>query len=92
MSKSAQNLSTRVLFLLLALTTIFLLLDNRVSADEPQAVIEYVVQPGDTLWSIAEEITLPGEDVRAVIGDLKELNRLDVSSLQIGQRLSIPQS
>ena len=90
MSKSAQNLSTRVLFLLLALTTIFLLLDNQVSAGEPQAVVEYVVQPGDTLWSIADGSSTSDVDVREVIADLRELNNLRTSSLQIGQRLSLP--
>jgi LysM repeat protein len=90
MSKSAQNLSTRVLILLLALTSIFLLLDNIGAADEPQAVSSHVVQPGDTLWSIAEGIAAPGSDIREVVSDVKALNSLATSSLQIGQSLIVP--
>ncbi len=90
MSKSAQNLSTRVLILLLALTSIFLLLDNIGAADEPQAVGSYVVQPGDTLWSIAEGISEPGTDIREVVSDVKTLNAMSTSSLQIGQALVVP--
>lgn len=90
MSKSAQNLSTRVLILLLALTSIFFLLDAIGAADEPQAVVSYVVQPGDTLWSIADGVAEPGTDIREVISDVKSLNALESSSLQIGQSLMIP--
>jgi hypothetical protein len=90
MSKSAQNLSTRVLILLLALTSIFLLLGNIGAADEPQVVGSHVVQPGDTLWSIAEGIAEPGSDIREVVSDLKTLNAMPTSSLQIGQALLIP--
>ena len=90
MSKSAQNLSTRVLILLLALTSIFFLLDAIGAADEPQAIVSYVVQPGDTLWSIADGVAEPGTDIREVISDVKSLNALESSSLQIGQSLMIP--
>lgn len=90
MSKSAQNLSTRVLILLLALTSIFFLLGNTGSADEVQAVSSVVVQPGDTLWSIAEGIAEPGSDIREVVSDVKTLNSLSTSSLHVGQSLLIP--
>lgn len=90
MSKSAQNLSTRVLILLLALTSIFFLLGNTGAANEPQAVSAVVVQSGDTLWSIAEGIAEPGTDIREVVSDVKTLNSLSTSSLQVGQSLLIP--
>lgn len=90
MSKSAQNLSTRVLILLLALTSIFLLMGNTGVADEPVAVSTYVVQPGDTLWSIAGGISDPGDDVRNVIAHVRHLNSLSSSSLQVGQSLVLP--
>lgn len=47
------------------------------------------VMPGDTLWSIAEEMA-PGADPREVIGDITRLNLLRGGSLQIGQELAIP--
>lgn len=92
MSKSAQNLSTRVLILLLALTSIFLLMGNTGVADEPVVVSTYVVQPGDTLWSIAGGISDSGDDVRDVIAHVRHLNSLSGSSLQVGQSLVLPSS
>ena len=90
MSMSAQNLSTRVLILLLALTSIFFLLGNAGAANEPEAVSTVVVQPGDTLWSISQGIAEPGTDIREIVSDVKTLNALSTSSLQVGQTLLIP--
>lgn len=47
----------------------------------------YVVQPGDTLWSIASAIALPGEDVRPLVDALQQT--ADGSDLDVGQRLVI---
>ncbi len=49
-----------------------------------------VVQPGDTLWSIAGAVAHDGEDVRAVISRIRELNGLPDASLVPGQRLVLP--
>lgn len=46
----------------------------------------HVVQPGDTLWSIATEIA-PADDVRATVDRLADLN--GGASLEVGQRLII---
>lgn len=46
-----------------------------------------VVQPGDTLWSIAGELA-PGEDPRHLVSVLGEANGGD--QLQVGQRLVVP--
>jgi hypothetical protein len=45
---------------------------------------EYVVQPGDTLWSIATEIA-PDRDPRAVVDALREAN--GGPKLEVGDRL-----
>ncbi len=47
------------------------------------------VMPGDTLWSIAEEIA-PAADPREVIGEISRLNMLAGGALQIGDELAIP--
>lgn len=47
----------------------------------------HVVQPGDTLWSIAREIA-PGQDARIVVDQLVALN--GGAPLQVGQRLVLP--
>jgi hypothetical protein len=47
---------------------------------------EYVVQPGDTLWSIALQIA-PDSDPRAVVDRLRELN--GGPALEVGDRLDL---
>ncbi|MEY2436095.1 MAG: hypothetical protein QOF97_931 [Acidimicrobiaceae bacterium] len=44
----------------------------------------YVVQPGDTVWSIAEQLS-PGADVRAAVDHLVSLN--GSAALEVGQHL-----
>ena len=48
-----------------------------------------VVEPGDTLWSIAESVA-EGADVRAVVDRIQELNELEGSALVPGQVLQLP--
>jgi hypothetical protein len=48
-----------------------------------------VVEPGDTLWSIAVSVA-DGEDVRAVIDRIQELNGLEGSDLVPGQVVQLP--
>ena len=47
------------------------------------------VMPGDTLWSIAEEIA-PAADPREVVDALQRLNLLEGGALMIGDELAIP--
>ena len=46
------------------------------------------MQPGETLWSIAE-IVAPDVDPREVIADIQSLNGVG-GAIQPGQQLSIP--
>jgi hypothetical protein len=52
-------------------------------------VSSVVVEPGDTLWSIAASVA-DGEDVRAVVDSIQELNGLEGSGLVPGQVLQLP--
>jgi nucleoid-associated protein YgaU len=52
-------------------------------------VTSVVVRPGDTLWSIAASLEGSG-DVRAVVDEIQELNRLDDPVLVPGQTLLLP--
>ena len=53
------------------------------------------VENGDTLWSIARKLEnsnsyYENKDIRYIIADLKEINNLESSNLNIGQELKIP--
>jgi LysM domain len=56
--------------------------------DRPAPRVTYVVESGDTLWSIARRVA-PGRDPRPVVDGLIEANNLR-GGLQAGQELSIP--
>lgn len=47
------------------------------------------VAPGESLWTIAEEVA-PDLDPRDVVDELVRLNALDTVLVQAGQRLAIP--
>lgn len=54
------------------------------------AMTELVVTPGETLWGIAAAVTAPGEDVRDVMAEIREINDLESSGLVAGQELVVP--
>jgi len=60
-------------------------------ASDRSAIVDtieiYVVQPGDTLWSIATEVSVEGEDVRPIVDHLKSV--AGGSALDVGQRIII---
>ena len=65
-------------------------LAGSVGADGPVPTEAYVVRSGDTLWAVAAPITPPGDDVRATIAEIVELNGLDGAGLSVGQELLLP--
>ena len=69
------------------------LLASQASADGPvaaQEVVRHVVQPGETLWQIAESVAEPSQDVRDVVVDLVALNELPDAGLMAGQVIVVP--
>ena len=61
-------------------------------ADSVQSVTNFetvTVMPGDTLWSIAQDVA-PNADAQAVVAGIEELNQLDTLTVQPGQKLAIP--
>jgi LysM repeat protein len=60
---------------------------SREAGDSVPSVV-VTVQPGDTLWSIAQEVS-PDEDPREVIERIEDVNVVE-GSLQVGQKLAVP--
>jgi nucleoid-associated protein YgaU len=48
-----------------------------------------VVQPGDTLWTIAAQ-RYPSDDVRARVGDIERANGLQSPVIEAGEILRLP--
>ncbi len=53
------------------------------------ADVTVVVQPGDTLWSIATD-HYPADDVRARVADIERLNGLQGPLIEVGETLRLP--
>ncbi len=51
--------------------------------------VTYVVRPGDTLWSVAEQLA-PGEDPRPLVDALARANAVPPGALVPGQVLVVP--
>ncbi|MCW2500206.1 MAG: hypothetical protein JWN87_1882 [Frankiales bacterium] len=47
------------------------------------------VHAGETLWAVAKRVA-PGQDPRAVVQQLRELNHLASGGIQAGQQLLLP--
>ena len=92
MQTTRSQLSVQLSVLLATVCAVFLLIGGAAEAEEPPGpAIEHVVSAGDTLWEIATEHVVPGEDVRPLITAIKERSGLTSSALQPGQVLQIPQ-
>jgi hypothetical protein len=48
-----------------------------------------VVEPGETLWSVAVRIA-PHQDPRLVVADIESLNHLRNTNVEAGQQLIVP--
>lgn len=57
------------------------------------AVEVVTVAPGETLWGLASDVaSTTGDDVRAVMEQIQQLNTLDSSLVYAGQELRVPSS
>jgi nucleoid-associated protein YgaU len=57
--------------------------------DGPTRYTTVVVEPGDTLWSIATA-HYPSDDVRARVQDIEAANGLAGPNIEVGQSLKLP--
>ena len=58
-------------------------------AGEAEPTRTVVVESGDTLWGIAEEVAAPG-GTQAMVHQIQNLNSLSSVSLDAGQRIEVP--
>ena len=83
--------SVRLWVLIAAVCAVFLLIGGAADAEgSPPRTVEYVVNPGDTLWAIAADHVPPGEDIRRLIADIRETSGIQSSVIYPGQVLLIP--
>ena len=61
-----------------------------VSASGDQEFIQYYVQPGDTLWNIAQKYGPSDMNIKQFIYLIEKYNHTNASMLQAGQYLDIP--
>ncbi len=57
---------------------------------KPTENIQHSVQPGDTLWNIAQQYN-PNGDVRKTVYEIKSLNNMSSSDICAGETLIIPE-
>jgi hypothetical protein len=91
MRLTSRGRSVARMLAIVLVVAVFLLvapgLARGVGPDRPAPRVTYVVQPGDTLWSIAGRVA-PGQDPRPVVDGLIKANDVR-GGLQAGQELSI---
>ncbi|MDR2722197.1 MAG: LysM peptidoglycan-binding domain-containing protein [Cellulomonadaceae bacterium] len=62
-------------------------------ASQPTHGIEvtvHTVAPGQTLWQLASSIAEPGEDLRDVVWEIRQVNDLPSSQIHVGQTILLP--
>ncbi|WP_254611217.1 LysM peptidoglycan-binding domain-containing protein [Paenibacillus sp. JMULE4] len=64
--------------------------DVHAASSQPQMYSYVEVESGDTLWSIASQYADQGQDIREYIHQIKGINHLKNSHLQVGQKLLLP--
>lgn len=76
-----------IVFLALVYLSVFSLLAY---SGENYELKEIVVEPGDTIWTIAEKHCSPEENIRNFVFTIREVNEIDGAVIHPGQKLLVP--
>lgn len=81
-----------IVFILLLLISVFI--SNKSLSYNSKTYKKIYVSSGDTLWSIASDLQntnyFKGKDIRSIIQEIKEINKLSNSNLSVGDEIIIP--
>ncbi len=62
------------------------------ATEEPaQRTVEVIVAPGESLWTMAQRVADPGEDLRDVVREIQRLNQMESVDLRSGDALLLPE-
>ena len=88
--KRASLMPAVALAVLGAIVTIPALSTSRFYAAAPERFATVTVQPGDSLWAIAERRTPSGGNVQDTIDTILAANHLEGATILPGQHIKIP--
>lgn len=87
-SKIIAEVINTIIFLSIVLIFILIVPKNTVNADSTNYE-EYVVNVGDTLWTIAAENKKADEDIREYIYELQQINNIEDCMIYPNQTIKI---
>ncbi len=91
LTRRGKILAQSVLILVAVFTVLGIAASTRASVDGPASGPRpaVVVESGDTLWNIAERYA-PSLEPRDAMAEIRRLNDLDSSVVEVGQQLVLP--